>query len=255
MMFWNLIWYRYSGVLSGTHPMMTGFFRQKDRHDRRPGWPKENIFQFAWRWIKDFVLDSSSYIQLFYEFQEIWFLTRPSKSDSLPKRRLLRLQHWSPLAQIKQRWELLKQRVAAYSWEGQYDAAVQELRSMLIATAHKLRTLQPTLTKRQTKDVDKVVGEIESCVAELETMPANPSLLYQTEQFIHDKLLSRYEALANRYVRLRREANVWRRGAILYLKRGRFMRCAWRLACRPLLAMMDIYLSIRFSIAAVRKEG
>jgi radical SAM superfamily enzyme YgiQ (UPF0313 family) len=254
-MFWNLIWYRYSGVLSGTHPMMTGFFRQKDRHDRRPGMPKENVFQFAWRWVKDFVLDSSSYIQLFYEFQEIWFLTRNADSKPLPKRRFAKLRHWLPLAQLKLHWGSLKQRVAAYSWEGKYEAAVQELRSMLLSTAHKLRTLKPTLTKRQTKDVDAVVGEIESCVAELETMPANPSLLYKTEHFIHVKLLERYEALANRYVRLRREANVWRRGAVLYLQRGRIVRCGWRLVRRPLLALMDTYLSIRFSIAAMRKEG
>ena len=254
-MFWNLIWYRYSGVLSGTHPMMTGFFRQKDRLDRRPGLPKENVFRFAWRWIKGFVFDSSSYIQLFYEFQEIWFLTRNSTSDTLPKRRSLKLQHWLPLAQLISRWESLKQRVAEYSWEGQYDKAVQELRTMLITTANTLRTLKPTLSKRQTKDVDVVVGEIESCVAELEKTPANPSLLYQTERFIHANLLERYEALVNRYVRLRREANVWRRGAILYLRRGRFMRCGWRLIRRPWLAMVDTYLSIRFSIAAMRKEG
>ena len=254
-MFWNLIWYRYSGVLSGTHPMMTGFFRQKDRLDRRPGLPKENVFQFAWRWIKDFVLDSSSYIQLFYEFQEIWFLTRNSASDTLPKCRSLKLQHWSPLAQLKLHWESLKQRVAEYGWEGKYDKAVQELHTILTTTAHKLRSLKPTLSQRQTKDVDAVVGEIESCVADLEKTPANSSLLYQTEQFIHNNLVERYEALANRHVRLRREANVWRRGALLYLKRGRFMSCGWRLVRRPWLAVMGMYLSLRFSIAALRKEA
>ena len=259
LMFWNLIWYRYSGVLSGTHPMMTGFFRQKDRHDRRPGLPKENIFRFGWRWIKDFVLDSSSYIQLFYEFQEIWFLTRKSAATHdvqiSPQRRFAKLQHWLPLAQLKLRWGSLKQRVAEYSWQGQYDAAVQELRSMLLITANKLRLLKPTLNKRQTKDVDTMVSEIETCVAELEKTPANLSLLYQTERFIHDKLLERYEALVSRYVRLRREANVWRRGAIFYLKRGRVMSFFWRIARRPWMAIIDTYLSIRFSIAAMRKES
>jgi len=269
LMFWNLIWYRYSGVLSGTHPMMTGFFRQKNRLERRPGFPKENIFQFAWRWGKDFVLDSGSYIKLFYEFQEIWFLTRNVPSGSLPeteavasdnvwtlpKRRLLKLRHWSPLAQLKLRWESQKQRVAEYSWLGQYDKAVQEWRSILMTTASKLRTLKPTLSKRQTKDVDAVVGEIESCVEELEKTPANPSLLSQTERFIHLKLVERYEALANRYVRVRREANIWRRGAFLSLKQGRIITCGWRILHRPWLALMDAYLSIRFSIAAMRKES
>jgi hypothetical protein len=259
LMFWNLIWYRYSGVLSGTHPMMTGFFRQKNRHERRPGLPKENVFQFAWRWVKDFVLDSGSYIKLFYEFQEIWFLTRNATTASdvrtLPKRRFLKLQHWSPLAQLKLRWTSLKQRVAEYSWQGRYDAAVQELRATLVATANKLRTLTPLLNKRQTQEVNTVVSDIETCVAKLETTPASPSLLYQAEQFVHVRLLERYEALASRYVRLRREANVGRRSALLALRRGRVMSCGWRLVCRPWMAVIDTYLSIRFCIAAMRKEA
>ena len=257
LMFWNLIWYRYSGVLSGTHPMMTGFFRQKDRYDRRPGLPKENLFRFAWRWIKDFVLDSGSYIKLFYEFQEIWFLTRKPVPDvqALPKHRSVKLRHWQPLAHLKRRWTSLKQRVAEYSWQGQYDKAVHELRSILTATANKLRRMKPTLNKWQMRDVEAVVVEIESCVAELEKTPANPSLLYQTERFIHDKLVERYEALTSRYVRLRREANIWRRSALRHLKQGRIVSGGWRLVRRPWMAIIDTYLSIRFSIAAMRKES
>jgi len=259
LMFWKLIWYRYAGVLSGTHPMMTGFFRQKDRHDRRPGMPKENIFQFGWRWIKDFVLDSGSYIQLFYEFQEIWFLTRKPAAvhdvQTSPKRRLAKLRHWTPLAQLKQRWGSLKQQVAEYSWQGKYDAAVQELRTMLLTTANKLRSLKPTLDRRQRHDVDAVVCDIERCVAELEKAPANPSLLFKTEQFVHDKLLERYEAISSRCVRLRREANVWRRSALRSLKRGRLVSFGWRLVRRPWLAIVDAYLSLRFSIAMMRKEA
>ena len=263
MMFWNLIWYRYSGVLSGTHPMMTGFFRQKDRHERRPGLPKENIFQFGWRWIKDFVLDSGSYIKLFYEFQEIWFLTRKTASaydiQTPPKRwsqkrKHDQLRHWSPLAQLKLGWTSLKQRVAEYSWQGQYEAAVQELHTNLTATANKLRSFSQNLTKRQTNDVNAVVNEIESCVAELEKTPASPSLLHQTEQFINDKLLAKYEALANRCVRLRREANLWRRNSLLLLKRGRLISGGYHLLRRPWTAVIGTCLSIRFCIAIMRKE-
>ena len=258
LMFWKLIWYRYAGVLSGTHPMMTGFFRQKSRLERRPGFPKENIFQFGWRWIKDFVLDSGSYIRLFYEFQEIWFLTRKPMAEhdvqTSPKRHLARLRHWSPLAQLGQHWTSLKQRVAECSWQGKYDAAVQELRAPLLATANKLRSLVPNLTRRQTKDVNVVVEEIESCIIELETKPPSPTLLFKTEQFINDNLLERYEALANRCVRLRRETNVWRRRALLNLKRGRLVSFGYQLVRRPWMAVIDTCLSIRFCIAAMRKE-
>jgi hypothetical protein len=258
MMFWNLIWYRYSGVLSGTHPMMTGFFRQKNRHERRPGLPKENVFQFAWRWVKDFVLDSCSYIQLFYEFQEIWFMTRkPAVNKDVqtsPKRRYFKHRHWSPLAQLKQTWVSLKQRVAEYSWHGKYEAAVVELRTMLQTTATKLRSLLPTLTKRQSKDVETVVDEIEACVTELEKSPANPSLLYRTEKFIHENLLLRYEALVSRYVRMRRATDVWRRSVLLNLRRGRVVRSSYRLLRRPWMALIGTYLSLRFSIGLFRQE-
>jgi hypothetical protein len=172
-----------------------------------------------------------------------------------PKRRFLKLRHWLPLAQLKLRWTSLKQRVAEYSWQGQYDVAVQELRSILTTTANKLRSLKPTLNRRQTKDINVIVHEIEKCVAKLEKTPPSPSLLYQTEQFVHEKLLERYEALASRYVRLRREANVWRRSALLHLKRGHVVRCGYRLLRRPWMAVIDTYLSLRFCIAAMRKEG
>ncbi|MDR1140588.1 MAG: radical SAM protein [Planctomycetaceae bacterium] len=279
LMFWNLIWYRYSGVLSGTHPMMTGFFRQKDRLDRRPGMPTENIFRFGWRWLRDFVLDSGSYIKLFFEFQEIWFLTRnyiPGKEPEtevlakqevmeLPpialSRRFIRLRHWSPLAQLKLRWNSLQQRVAECNWSGRYDDAVQEIRNTLSATAHRLRSISGTLAstmnpheKRKARDLEMVAGEIENCLTELDKNPADPSLLYKTDQFVREKLLARYEELSCGCVRLRRRANLWRTNALDNLKRRRFIRCAVVLMRRPWLVIIELYLSSRFSIAAFRKE-
>jgi radical SAM superfamily enzyme YgiQ (UPF0313 family) len=279
LMFWNLIWYRYSGVLSGTHPMMTGFFRQKDRLDRRPGLPIENIFQFGWRWLKDFVLDSSSYIKLFFEFQEIWFLTRnyvPGKEpeteviasqevQSLPKvalsRRFARLRHWAPLAQLKLRWNALQQRVAECNWSGRYEDAALELRNTLSATASRLRSISSTLAatmnrqeKRKAEDLEAVAGEIDNCLLELEKTPANPSLLYKTDRFVREKLLARYEELSISSVRMRRRANRWRCNALDNLKRRRLVRCGVGFTQRSWLVFVELYLSCRFSIAAFRKE-
>ncbi len=44
----NLIWYR-AAMIEGGHPMMTGFFRLKDRRSRRPGFPIEGRWTFARR--------------------------------------------------------------------------------------------------------------------------------------------------------------------------------------------------------------
>lgn len=279
LVFWNLIWYRYSGVFSGTHPMMTGFFRQKDRLDRRPGWPMENIFKFGWHWIRDFVLDSRSYIKLFFEFQEIWFLTRnyiPGQEpeteilaapevQKLPRialsRRFAKLRHWAPLAQLKLRWNSLQQRVAEYSWKGHYDEAVVELRQTLRLTADKLRQKSRDLAsamsrreKRHALDMEEVVREIENCLVELDKSPANPSILYKTEQFVRERIIARYEELANRCVRLRRRANSWRDYSLESLMQGRIVQSGLNLMRRPWMGIVDSYLSFRFFIAAFRKE-
>ncbi len=279
LMFWNLIWFRYSGVLSGTHPMMTGFFRQKDRLDRRPGLPTENLFQFGWRWLKDFVLDSGSYLKLFFEFQEIWFMTRnyvPGKEPEvevlaapevqiLPQkalsRRFARLRNWAPLAQLKLRWTSLQQRLAERNWSGQYDDAVQEVRSVLSSTARKLRGMSRKLVrsvssreKAVAKNLDAVAVEIEDYLTTLEQLPPDPSVLYRTQQFVCDHLLSKYEELSNRCVSLRRKTNRWRIEALESLQQGRIVRCGVNLMRRPWLAFVESYLSFRFCIAALRKE-
>ncbi len=284
LMFWNLIWYRYSGVLSGTHPMMTGFFRQKDRLDRRPGMPRENIFKFGWRWLKDFVLDSRSYIKLFFEFQEIWFMTRNDKRGKEPvtetlaasevqkmprhalSRRMRRIRHWAPLAQLKLSWNSLQQRVAECNWQGRYDEARQELRGVLSVTLEKLRSMSRKLTtladrsgQRKASELDMVAGELEQCLneldrADLDSPAADPSIIYRTEQVVREKILARYDEICSRCVKLRRRANIWRCNALENLKRGRIIRAGLDSGGKFWMIFVESYLSFRFFIAAYRKE-
>ncbi|MDR1486324.1 MAG: radical SAM protein [Planctomycetaceae bacterium] len=280
LMFWNLIWFRYSGVLSGTHPMMTGFFRRKDRLDRRPNMPRENIFKFAWRWLKDFVLDSGSYIKLFFEFQEIWFLTRhhvvaQDKIDALAAnetidvstnlselpqtttaRHLARIRHWAPLAQLKSCWNSLQQRVAEYNWKGQYETAVHELKNQLKITAEKLRSTASMIRqdKYKAKALEVVAVEIDNCLNEIDTSPANSTTLYKIQQFVCEKLLARYEEMSSRCVRLRRCANRWRISTVENFKKGKVINSGIGLIKRSWIAPVDIFLSFRFSLAVFRKE-
>ncbi|MDR1925787.1 MAG: radical SAM protein [Planctomycetaceae bacterium] len=288
LMFWNLIWFRYSGVFSGTHPMMTGFFRRKDRLDRRPGMLRESVFKFALRRIKDFVLDSGSYIKLFFEFQEIWFLTRrraiacETVTDKLiasPEtnidnsidnnigdntvikrltipRRIARLRHWAPLAQLKACWNSLQQKVAEYNWKGQYDKAVQELRDQLTATAYKLRSMASLISfdKHKVRALEAIAGEIDNCIIEIDTEPANSTTLYKVQQFIRDKLLARYEEMSCSCVRLRRCANHLHNSTIDNLKKGRLFSSGIWLVKRSWVVPIDACLSIRFFFAVFRQE-
>ncbi|MGL6194283.1 MAG: B12-binding domain-containing radical SAM protein [Thermoguttaceae bacterium] len=295
LMFWNLIWYRYSGVFSGTHPMMTGFFRVKNRLERRPGQKKEGLFRFAARWAKEFVLDAGSYTRLFFEFQEIWFLTRKPEVLSLQIQNAelqnLELQNvissegneeqtqlvipleqvsqktspgsdWNALTQLRLRWSALQERIAQYNWSGRCDTAIQEIRGILTSTAQALKNMKQSFgsklgraEKKQAELIEEVVNEIEEQITAIETSPPDKSLLYETQDFVNNKLISRYEELTHRYVRSRRLINRWRDDALAKIKKGRVFSSVGKTLFRaPAAAVLETYLSVRFSVAAMRKE-
>ena len=250
-MFWNLIWYRYSGVLSETHPMMTGFFRIKNRLERRPGLPRENLFRFTARWVRDFVLDAGSYMKLFFEFQEIWFLTRkkpvkPRNSRTIPT-----------LTDLCNRWNGLQQRIAEYNWSGHYDTALQEVRGLLTTTVQTLQNMGERLrgkNTRQAEEIKQVVSEIEEQLMLIEENPDDTSVLQRSQAFVREKLIARYEEMAHKYVKARRRVNDWRRRAVTRLKKGKVLGLTGSLFRAPVFAALETYLSLRFGIAAMRKE-
>ncbi len=250
-MFWNLIWYRYSGVLSGTHPMMTGFFRIKNRLERRPGLPRENLFRFAARWVREFVLDAGSYVKLFFEFQEIWFLTRRKPVKAPCSRGML------TLSDLRNRWNGLQQRIAEYNWSGHCDTALQEVRNILATTAQNLRGMGERLRGRQTrqaKEIKQVVSEIEEQITLIEKNPSDTRVLQRSQAFVREKLIARHEELTHKYVKARRRINAWRNRAVTRLKKGKMLGLTGSLFRAPVFAVLETYLSLRFGIAAIRKE-
>jgi radical SAM superfamily enzyme YgiQ (UPF0313 family) len=74
-MFKCFLWYRAS-MVEGTHPMVTGFFRLKDRRSRRPGFPLEGRWQFFRRRLRESAEISIAYAKLLLEMQELWLATR-----------------------------------------------------------------------------------------------------------------------------------------------------------------------------------
>jgi radical SAM superfamily enzyme YgiQ (UPF0313 family) len=74
-MFKCFLWYRAS-MVEGSHPMVTGFFRLKDRRSRRPGWPVESRWRFAQRRVRETAQISLAYAKLLLEMQELWLATR-----------------------------------------------------------------------------------------------------------------------------------------------------------------------------------
>ncbi|MBN2320268.1 MAG: B12-binding domain-containing radical SAM protein [Acidobacteria bacterium] len=74
--FHNFIWYKNSALIEGGHPMIHGFFRIKDRTDRRPGFPVESRFRHFLRRFREIRELARSWILLALEMEELWLQTR-----------------------------------------------------------------------------------------------------------------------------------------------------------------------------------
>jgi radical SAM superfamily enzyme YgiQ (UPF0313 family) len=79
-MFKCFLWYRAS-MIEGTHPMVTGFFRLKDRLSRRPGVPVEGRVRFLRRRLRETVRTTLDYVRLALEMQELWLATRIRREE------------------------------------------------------------------------------------------------------------------------------------------------------------------------------
>jgi radical SAM superfamily enzyme YgiQ (UPF0313 family) len=74
-MFKCFLWYRTS-MVEGTHPMVTGFFRLKDRRSRRPGRPLEGRVRFLRRRLRESAQTTLAYAKILLEMHELWVATR-----------------------------------------------------------------------------------------------------------------------------------------------------------------------------------
>jgi len=74
--FCNFIWYRNSALIEGGHPMIHGFFRLKDRTDRRSGYPVESRVRHFVRRSREVRSLIRSWVSLALEMEELWLQTR-----------------------------------------------------------------------------------------------------------------------------------------------------------------------------------
>ncbi len=74
--FLNFIWYKNSAFIEGGHPMIHGFFRLKDRTDRRPGFTVESRMNHCSRRFRELKSLAKSWLLLILEMEELWLQTR-----------------------------------------------------------------------------------------------------------------------------------------------------------------------------------
>jgi hypothetical protein len=72
----NFYWYKNSALNEGAHPMITGFFRIKDRLSRRPGFEREGRLAHARRRIPEIYHYLRELLKLTLEMEELWLQTR-----------------------------------------------------------------------------------------------------------------------------------------------------------------------------------
>ena len=76
----NQLWYR-AAMIERSHPMMTGFFRLKDRTSRRASFPVETRRAFAARRARETAYILREYGKLYLEMQDLWLRTRIRRED------------------------------------------------------------------------------------------------------------------------------------------------------------------------------
>jgi hypothetical protein len=74
--FYNLFWYKNSIVNEGTHPMMTGLVRLKDRVSRRACFPQESRLAHLRRRIPEICRFVRGTLRVALEMEELWLATR-----------------------------------------------------------------------------------------------------------------------------------------------------------------------------------
>jgi hypothetical protein len=74
--FYNLFWYKNSIVNEGTHPMLTGVVRLKDRLSRRACFPRESRLAHLRRRIPEICKFLRGTLRVALEMEELWLATR-----------------------------------------------------------------------------------------------------------------------------------------------------------------------------------
>ncbi len=235
-LFWTCLWYRWSTCFVKTHPMGTGLFRFKERSTRRPIFPKESIFQYTKRRLNDFWWGAKVYMQLFWEFQEIWLLSR--KPDD-PR--------WATLAELREKWTRMRHCVAMWNVRGRCDAAAQEVRQMLATAATKLEELSHnsgSLGKRARRKLREKSQEIREYLASFEMHAPTWETVRKAQQYLHESVVAGYEEACIQYVAQRRRLNAWRKDLTAQMKQGGVWALDVGRAVR--LAAMETVLAVRF---------
>jgi hypothetical protein len=240
--YWQLfrifIWYRHC-VHAGTHPMVTGLVRLKDRKARRSIFPRENVLRYAWRRTREMAWELKTYTRVFLEFQEVWLLTRPQDNP-----------RFVTLAELRGRWTDVRRKLQELEIAGRCEEAAQEVKGLLGAAAQRLRQLSavPQATgTRVGRKLQRKAQEVEAYLHSLEAGLPDWQKIRVAQRFIGESLVAGYEEVAIRYVAKRRKFNEYRHDFLQRLKEGRFR--PRDLSFMPRALVFEVVCGLRFGFS------
>ena len=240
-MFWQLVWYRYSMEFQ-THPMVMGFFRRFRRGERRPILERESWPAYALRRARTLKKQVVTIYRLFFEFQELWLLTRRQQDP-----------RWAFLAELRGRLADAQRRVAESDVAARCDLALGELRETLRVFADRLELSSRSqrafgwFTRRR---LARKAREIKAYLRETEWQVPSWQHVVQAEHYLRESVVGGYEELAIRYVAQRRRFNTLRADFVAKVKSGRPINR--ELLTLPAALAFEIFVGLRFSIATLR---
>lgn len=131
----GFLWYR-GGMIEGAHPLVTGFFRLKDRKERRPGYPIDPWWVHLRKRGSEVRLLLREWCKLFFELQELWLQTR------IPTENLKRFGAWKEqLGEHLTEW-----RRNLRSAQESIQLSVGNLRTALEQNIESLRSALPSVS-------------------------------------------------------------------------------------------------------------
>jgi len=216
--------------------MFTGLLKRRERKARRPSFPRESLPRFLWRCARETAWTLRTYVQIFFEFQEIWMLTR--KPDD-PK--------WATLAELRGTWARLQDRLSESNLKGRYDVAAQEIRAALTSAAERLQQLSDSSraqSRRVSKRLAKQAEDIRQYLRGFEVQLPTWRTIADAERFVADSLVKRYEELAIRHVARRRKFNAYRRDVIARFRSWRFLTL--NVLLLPRMFVVELLFGVRF---------
>ena len=242
--FWLTLWNRYSTLLNN-HPMSMGFLRRKSRKDRRSTMAVEGRIELLRRRMKDFVRQVKVIMQVFYEYQEIWLLTRRQLKE---KRESLASAH-TYLQDIHAR---TIQILRSYQYKEFISQEYKEIVQKANELVSQLSQASGRINHNIQVEMEKKINAIKEQISNLEFRVPNADDLVRFDAFVRKTVVRSYEELIVKSVANRRKINRWWIGLKHDFSTGKFQ--LRKIICIPEVLFYEFFSGLRFAISAVRMK-